>query len=604
VDKEDVLKKQVTKSKLSPSARKFFKENPKVYNILRESENLNQARNGLLQMIFDVERRIRMLELSYHPLFNVMATDAIYVLRTIFAKRSEMLTGMSSLRVLRDAAKGRAGNVSDGFFEEFRHLFFAVRGNARVYGETVQKMDKGLKGRKAARARSRELDLLAERSRRYLARYHTGLEKKIISRRHRNAGRIMKYYGATEKDWKNYRWHFKNVIKDADTVKALVKIRDEDYESIKKAENNRIPFGITPYYLSLFDNEKPRYDLAIRAQVLPPRDYVDHMATCKNRKTDLDFMGELDTSPIDLITRRYPNILILKPYNACPQVCTYCQRNWEIDEVMAPGATAPKEKLNKAISWIAEDDAITEVLITGGDPFVLSDDDLDKLLGKISRIKHVNNIRLGTRTLITVPFRVTKNLINILKKYNIPGKSRICMVTHAENAYEITPDVVEACAKIRNAGISIYNQMVFTLPNSRRFEAGKLRETLRLVGIDPYYTFNTKGHQEMNMLRVPIARLLQEQKEESRLLPGITRTDEAVFNVPRLGKNHLRARQDHNILMITPSGERIYIFHPWEKNIAVKDPYIMEDVPIMEYLDALESIGEDRKEYESIWYYY
>ena len=109
----------------------------------------------------------------------------------------------------------------------------------------------------------------------------------------------------------------------------------------------------------------------------------------------------------------------------------------------------------------------------------------------------------------------------------------------------------------------------------------------------------------MRDYRVPIARLLQEQKEEARLLPGLSRTDEAVFNVPGLGKNYLRARQSRNLLSLLPDGSRVYEFHPWEKNITrAIETYVGTDVSILEYLERLEAIGEDVKRYQTIWYYY
>jgi lysine 2,3-aminomutase len=103
---------------------------------------------------------------------------------------------------------------------------------------------------------------------------------------------------------------------------------------------------------------------------------------------------------------------------------------------------------------------------------------------------------------------------------------------------------------------------------------------------------------------VPIARILQERKEEARLLPGLDRTDEPVFNVPRLGKNHLRAWQDHRVVMILPDGSRVYEFHPWEKNIDAIPPYNYVDVPIYDYLEELASRGENVRDYRTIWYYY
>lgn len=142
------------------------------------------------------------------------------------------------------------------------------------------------------------------------------------------------------------------------------------------------------------------------------------------------------------------------------------------------------------------------------------------------------------------------------------------------------------------------------MENSRRFESAKLRRDLKSIGVDPYYTFNMKGKEETSRYMVPIARILQEQKEEARLLPGLDRTDEPVFNVPKLGKNHLRAGQDHRLVMILPDGSRVYEFHPWEKNITAIPPYNYVDVPIYDYLEELAIRGENVRDYRTIWFYY
>ena len=103
-------------------------------------------------------------------------------------------------------------------------------------------------------------------------------------------------------------------------------------------------------------------------------------------------------------------------------------------------------------------------------------------------------------------------------------------------SYEVTPETVAAIKRIKATGIEVYNQQVFTFANSRKFETSALRVVLKQIGVDPYYTFNMKGKTEMEEYSVPIARILQERKEEARLLPGIFRTDEPVFNVPGLEK--------------------------------------------------------------------
>ena len=382
-----------------------------------------------------------------------------------------------------------------------------------------------------------------------------------------------------------------------------MKLEEDEIQGIKEAEKNRIPFQITPYYLTLFnENGRDKHDRLVRAQVIPSKKYCVNVTLNKTHNTDMDFMGEKSTSPIPGITRRYPNIVILKPFDSCPQICVYCQRNWEIKDLQDAGTSS--DKMENAINWIKKNKYITEVLVTGGDPLTLDNKYIGSLLEKINDIKHVERIRIGTRVLVTLPFRIDNELIKILRRINKLGKKEICIMTHIEDASEITPDVLDAVKKIKKAGLNIYNQQVFTYFNSFKYQTCFLRKNLKLSGIDPYYSFNTKGKEETVDFRVPIARIEQERKEEARLLPGIVRTDESVFNVPKLGKSHLRSWQDHEVIMILKDGSRIYRFYPWESMLLLIEDYLYTDVPIYAYLKRLENDGEDIEKYASIWFYF
>lgn len=244
------------------------------------------------------------------------------------------------------------------------------------------------------------------------------------------------------------------------------------------------------------------------------------------------------------------------------------------------------------------------MLITGGDPLLLSDGVVNSILERIASIDHVLRIRIGTRTPVTLPQRITDALVRAITRFHEPGRREVVLVTHFEHPTEITPDSMAAVQKFRQFGIEVYNQLVFTYYNSKKFETSALRQKLRLIGVTPYYTFNTKGKEETDSYRVPIARLLQEQQEEARLLPGTVRTDEIVFNVPRLGKNYLRAAQHRDLISILPDGRRVYEFHPWEKKLALVDTYVYTDVSIYQYLRQLRNDGEQTKDYQTIWYYY
>jgi lysine 2,3-aminomutase len=439
-----------------------------------------------------------------------------------------------------------------------------------------------------------------------MKKYICGLDSVIIGKRNENRQRIISYFGCTEAEFDDYHWQLEHIIRGSATLERLVELAPDEKQAIDRARAARLPFGITPYYASLFDYQSGRLaDMPVRAQVIPPMSYVDGVLARRDQSVcDLDFMRETDTSPIDLITRRYPRIVVFKPYNTCSQICVYCQRNWEIDDVYSPGAMASKDKIDAAIDWIAANPSVNEVLVTGGDPLVMTDDKIRYVLERLSRIETVWRIRIGSRTPVVLPQRITDELADLIASFQQPGRREIVIVTHFEHSSEITPQSMEAIQKFRRRGLYCYNQAVFTIQNCRRYEVNVLRHWLRLIGVEPYYTFNAKGKQETDFYRVPLARLQQEAKEEARLLPGMARTDEPVFNVPGLGKNFLRAEQNHLLLTIMPDGRRVYEFHPWEKYISNIPSYIHTDLALYDYLKKLEALGENPEDYKSIYYYF
>ncbi len=594
---------------------RLWEANQDIYKLLKGSASLEDARSGLYDHLEKAERSIFDVNNDLHILEKSTVREAIRVFRSIIGPVNEYRTGVSALDFLYKLAQGHEDAVRDklspGFLMEFINLFRGIDGRSNIYFESKQ-AKKGIpdflqkEGREASDARTSILNELSSNMKKYLRKYPSGLEEEVVEWRKANKKRIMQYFGAREKDWNDYQWQLKHVIKDAQPLIDLIELTEEQREAISTAADNKIPFGITPYYLSLMDNKlNIGYDHAVRAQVIPPPDYVRQMVENKaDRGLQFDFMGEHDTSPVDLVTRRYPGITILKPFNTCAQICVYCQRNWEIDEVMDPKALASNEQIDKALAWLDENPAVGDVLITGGDPMVMRNDTLKHILDKLAAKKSVYRIRIGTRTPVVLPQRITRETVDMLASYVEFGKRQISIITHFEHPYEITPEAMDAVKRIRLAGMMVYNQEVFTLENSRRFESVKLRLDLKSIGVDPYYMFNMKGKEETRRYMVPIARILQEIKEEARLLPGLDRTDEPVFNVPKLGKNHLRAWQDHRLVMIMPNGSRVYEFHPWEKNIHPIPPYNYMDVPIYDYLEELAARGENIRDYRTIWFYY
>ena len=601
----------------------LWKHDRQVYRILQESQDVETGRIALFNYLKSLEWRYRRGEMTVHKLEYATAIEALRVFSNLISPRNEEIAGFSTLEYLWRAASGSLGSDDEpapGFVEEFKHLLKAINGQAGLSegwlgpvlaDDGVEPVDfSAIEGRAAGVARSDFLDHANDEVMKLVNRHPTGLDPEMVAKRERNRQRIIDFFDATLEHWYNHRWQLRYIFKDKEgleRLQQLVSLTEEDVEAIRLCVEYDVPFGITPYYLSLFDFDSPerKEDAQVRSQVIPPMHYAERMIEHRDdREHYFDFMGEHDTSPVDLVTRRYATVAIIKPFDTCPQICVYCQRNWEITGPMMPQAMATPEQLDDALDWFAAHPAIRDILITGGDPLFMSDDTIKRMMDRLSRMEHIINIRWATRAPVTMPMRITDGLAEMLGGYIEPGRRNVCFVTHIESAAEITPDLAGAVHKLRRQGMYVYNQQVFTLNTSRRFQTVANRIAMKKVGVDPYYVFYPKGKEETRDYLTPVARVVQERKEEARLLPGIFRTDEPVFNVPRLGKNHIRAWQDRELIGIRPDGRRVYLWHPWEKGITPMEPWPYVDNSIYEYLQRLEQIGEDPQDYESIWYYY
>ncbi len=589
--------------------RELWQADSRVRDILGEARNLHNARGRLMDYLNSLEDKYfnitsGMKIIGKHIIERNNAKECIRVFKNILRTENEKLTGCSALQHLYNLArypKASLEAVHEGFLCELIFLFWGINANSGILPERFGTLRRDVAG--DAQRRSKHLDRYARHIRNAMKRYRTGFDKEQRKARYESTKKILEYFGATRKEWQDYRWHFKHLIRDLKTLQALARLSDDEEAGIKAAAKYGIPFQITPHYLSLFTlSGRNEYDRILRAQVIPSVDYCKKVKENRDKGIDLDFMGERATSPVPAITRRYPQIVILKPFDSCPQICVYCQRNWEIKE--SDSIDVRDKDISRALSWLTKNTEINEVLVTGGDPLMLRSSRLDALLGKLAQLRHIERIRIGTRMLVTLPFRFDDELLDVFKKYHELGKREVCIITHIESPLEITGDVLNAVKRIKALGISIHNQQVFTYYNSRHYESSHLRKVIRRCGIEPYYTFNTKGKEETTDFRVPIARLQQEMKEESRLMPGLVRTDNPVFNVPRLGKSNLRAWQDHEPIMLLPNGRRVYRFYPWESRLDYADDYIYTDVSIYDYLKRLYMDAEDIGDYQSIWYYF
>jgi lysine 2,3-aminomutase len=301
----------------------------------------------------------------------------------------------------------------------------------------------------------------------------TGIEdaERIQARRKK----IMASLGATDKDWQDYRWQLANRITSADELKRHLPLSQEAVRQVEAvAEQYR--FAISPYYLSLIDPDNP--DCPIRRQAIPTLTEMDPAG-------ELDPMDEAGSTPVNGITRRYPDRLIIKVTNQCGMYCRFCQRRRLIGE--QDHHTSPAV-LEQALAYIREHAEIRDILLTGGDALMLSDARLDWLLSELRGIEHVEIIRIGSRTPVTLPQRITPALVRILKKYH-----PLFFNTHFNSPAEITPEAQIACERLADAGIPLGNQMVLLRGvNNDKYVVRKLNQQLLRIRVKPYYIFHAK----------------------------------------------------------------------------------------------------------------
>lgn len=289
-----------------------------------------------------------------------------------------------------------------------------------------------------------------------------------------NKDKILNFFNATENDWCDWKWQLKNRINSLDTLTKLISIDNEEINNIKKVEK-KYRWSISPYYLSLIDEDKLN---PVKLQSIPTKLEL-------KVDGDTDPMGEEFTNPAGSITRRYPDRLIINVTNECAMYCRHCQRRRNIS---TKDCHKNKETIEESINYIRNNKEIRDVLITGGDPLTLSDDTIDAILSKLRSIPTVEIIRIGTRSLVTMPQRITSNLVNILKKHH-----PIYINTHFNHPLEITEESKAACEKLANAGIPLGNQAVLLNGiNNDKYVMRLLNQELLKCRVRPYYIFHAK----------------------------------------------------------------------------------------------------------------
>ena len=282
------------------------------------------------------------------------------------------------------------------------------------------------------------------------------------------------FKNVSDEDWNDWKWQVKNAIRDVDTLSKIITIDNDEKKQLSKCLS-KFKMAITPYYAGLMDENYKR--CSIRLQAVPRIEELNIDPTDIN-----DPLHEDVDSPVPGLTHRYPDRVLLLVTKECSMYCRHCTRRRLVgcDE-----SGFNKTNFLKAVEYIKEHREVRDIVVSGGDPLTLSDDKIEYILKTLRNINTVEIIRLGSRTPVVLPQRITDNLVNIIKKYH-----PVYLNTHFNHPDEITEEARLACEKLTNAGIPIGNQTVLLrdvndCPNIMK----ELMQELLMIRVKPYYIY-------------------------------------------------------------------------------------------------------------------
>ncbi|MGE4586637.1 MAG: lysine 2,3-aminomutase [Mangrovibacterium sp.] len=312
-----------------------------------------------------------------------------------------------------------------------------------------------------------------------------GIQKDIANKINTNS---------TLSNWKDWKWQLKHAITSIETFEHLTGIRFSNEERKQLEETvNKFPLSVTPYYLSLISKVNYRQDPVFKQAFAN----VSELTVLPNELEDP--LSEENDSPVEGITHRYPDRVLFHVSNICAMYCRHCTRKRKVGDA---SHIPNKQQLQKGIDYIRNTPHVRDVLLSGGDPFMLPDNLLDWLLEKVTSIPHVEVVRIGTRIPVVLPYRVTDELVNMLKKYQ-----PLWINTHFNHPRELTSSAREALKKLADAGFPLGNQTVL-LANVNDCPRIIKRLVHKLVQnrVRPYYIYQCDLSEGLSHFRTPVGK--------------------------------------------------------------------------------------------------
>ena len=295
-------------------------------------------------------------------------------------------------------------------------------------------------------------------------------------------------------NWKDWKWQLKHAIKSLEKFEYLTGIKFEEKEKADLQKTfEKFPLSITPYYLSVIDKTNYKNDPVFKQAF----GGIEELTTLKSEHADP--LSEDKDSPVEGITHRYPDRVLFHVSNICSMYCRHCTRKRKVGDI---DFVPSKDQLLAGIEYIKNTPQVRDVLLSGGDPLMLPDDKIDWLLSEISQIPHVEIIRIGTRMPVVLPYRITDNLVSILKKYQ-----PLWINTHFNHPNEITTSAKESLAKLADGGFPLGNQSVLLADVN---DCPRIMKSLlhKLVQnrVRPYYLYQCDLSEGLSHFRTPVGK--------------------------------------------------------------------------------------------------
>lgn len=307
----------------------------------------------------------------------------------------------------------------------------------------------------------------------------------------RNYKDIELWKDVTDEQWNDWKWQVRNRITTVEQLKKVINITSEEEVAIEKVLGT-LRMGITPYYASLMDPNDPHDP--VRKQAVPT------IAELNFSDADmLDPLHEDGDSPVPGLTHRYPDRVLFLITDMCSMYCRHCTRRRFAGHT---DGSMPMERIDKAIEYIRNTPQVRDVLLSGGDALLVSDDVLEYIIKKLREIEHVEIVRIGTRTPVVNPMRITPELVNMLKKYH-----PIWLNTHFNHPKEVTEYSKKACQLLADAGVPLGNQSVLLRGvNDCVYIQRKLVHELVKMRVRPYYLYQCDLSQGIEHFRTKVSK--------------------------------------------------------------------------------------------------